>query len=276
MSDQAWYAICVLGVLAIIVIANRFLPILRDIPASGVTPGQRVPYSLARVQMAFWTAVIVGSLVYVYWIGGDGTGPFPTLDENLVVLLGISGATGVVASAIDISKDATVESAETEFAGTGEAIRSLDAQILSAASVPGSTGSDPTLAKLFADRAVKLEELARQQKSMSRSKRHDITGVDAKTEATRLKHDKPMKERGMHYLGLFFKDLLEDQNGNSLHRLQLVLFTAIYGTYVLWHVATATDMTKALDADLINNEALALMGISSGVYVGFKIPGKAN
>jgi hypothetical protein len=277
MSDQVWYVICVIGSLAIIVFANRFVPILRDIPASGVTPGQRVPYSLARVQMAFWTAVIVGSLIYVYWIVGDGKGNFPTLDANLVVLIGISGATGVVAAAIDIGKDATVEGAEAEFAGTGEALRALDAQILAVANAPGTAASDPTLAKLFADRAAKMEELTRQQKAMSRSKRADDTGLDAKAQETKLLHEKPSRMyRGFDYITRFFKELLEDQNGNSLHRLQLVMFTAIYGAYVLWHVATATDPSKALDANLLNNEALALMGISSGVYVGFKIPGKAN
>jgi hypothetical protein len=278
MSNLAWYAICLAGALAIIIIANRFVPILRDIPASGVTPGQRVPYSLARVQMAFWTAVVVGSLVYVYWIVGNGTGAFPTLHENLVALVGISGATGVVAAAIDIGKDAKVEGAESEFAGTGEAIRALDAQILAAASAPGTaTGSDPTLAKLFADRAVKMEELAREQKAMGRAKRVDNAGVDAQTQATILMHDIPSRtHRGFHYVSRFFKELLEDQNGNSLHRLQLMMFTVIYGAYVLWHVATATDPSKALNSDLLSNQALALLGISSGVYVGFKIPGKSS
>lgn len=277
MSDQVWYAICVIGSLAIILFANRFVPILRDIPASGVTPGQRVPYSLARVQMAFWTAVIVGSLIYVYWIVGDGKGSFPTLDANLVALLGISGATGLVAAAIDIGKDATVEGAEAEFAGTGEAIRALDAQILAAATAPGSSASDPSLAKFFADRATKMAELARQQNALSRSKRADVSGFDAKAQETKLLHENPGRVyRDLHYIARFFKDILEDQNGNSLHRLQLVMFTVIYGAYVLWHVATATDPSKALNANLLDNEALALMGISSGVYVGFKIPGKAR
>ena len=277
MSDQTWYAVCVLGTLAVIIIANRFVPILRDIPASGVTPGQRVPYSLARVQMAFWTAVIVGSLIYVYWIIGKGEENFPTLDGNLVILMGISGATGLIASAIDISKDAAVESAESQFAGTGEAIRALDAQILAAASAPGMAPSDPALAKLFADRAVKMEELARQQKAVNRSKRDDNTGVTAQAEENALKNRMPsFTHRSLRYIARFFRELLEDQNGNSLHRLQLVMFTAIYGAYVLWHVANATTVDNALDAKLLNDEALGLMGISSGVYVGFKIPGKAS
>lgn len=272
------YVLCVIEIALIIILANFHFPMLRDIPASGVTPNQRVPYSLARVQMAFWTAVIVGSLIYVYWIGGDGTGAFPTLDQNLVVLMGISGATGVVAAAVDINKDATVEGSEAAFAGTGEAIRALDAQIqLAAANATTASAADPTLAKLFADRAVKMDELARQQKTLERSKRVEDAMVDANTQKANLLIATPTRMgRGAHYTIQFFKDLLDDENGNSLHRLQLVMFTAIYGAYVMWHVAMATDMSKALDADLINNEALALMGISSGVYVGFKIPGKAS
>ena len=277
MTNQSWYAICIFGTLAIIFIANHFVPILRDIPASGVTPGQRVPYSLARVQMAFWTAVIVGSLIYVYWVIGKGEGDFPKLDPNLVVLMGISGATGVIAAAIDIGKDATVEGTEAQFAGTGEAIRAIDTQILVAASAPNTAPTDPTLAKLFADRAVKMEELARQEKALNRSKRDDVAGVTARTQEAVLKNQMPSTAyRGMHYVSRFFKDLLEDQNGNSLHRLQLVMFTAIYGAYVIWHVAAATTVVNALDAKLLNDEALGLMGISSAVYVGFKIPGKAS
>src|SRR5689334_19429804 len=223
MTNQSWYAICIFGTLALIFFANRFVPILRDIPASGVTPGQRVPYSLARVQMAFWTAVIVGSLIYVYWVIGNGEGDFPKLDGNLVILMGISGATGVIAAAIDISKDAAVEGAEAQFAGTGEALRAIDTQILAAASAPGTAPADPTLAKLFADRAVKMEELARQEKALNRSKRDDVAGLDARTQEAALKNRMPsLIHRGLHYVTRFFRELLEDQNGNSLHRLQLV------------------------------------------------------
>jgi hypothetical protein len=277
VPDPVSYAICLFAALAIILFANLFVPILHDIPASGVTPGQRVPYSLARVQMAFWTAVIVGSLVYIYWVLGSGKDPFPELDDNLVLLMGISGATGAAAAAIDIGKDATVEGAEAQFAGTSEAISALDAQILAVTSMPGIAGSDPTLSKLLEDRAQKMEELARQQTAMTRSKRADDDGQTAQAQAAQLKLTMPTTtQRAPHYIARFFREILEDQNGNSLHRLQLVMFTLIYGAYVIWHVATATETAKALDADMLDNQAMALLSVSSALYVGFKIPGKAS
>ena len=69
----------------------------------------------------------------------------------------------------------------------------------------------------------------------------------------------PMKSEG------FFYDLNNDGTGPSVHRYQMVLFTVIL--VVIFAVKTIAGLVMPdFDASL-----LALMGISNGTYVGFKL-----
>lgn len=62
------------------------------------------------------------------------------------------------------------------------------------------------------------------------------------------------------------KDLLTDATGYSLHRLQLLTWTL-----VLW-IVFWRSVWRALAMPDFDATLLALMGISNGTYVGFKIP----
>lgn len=62
----------------------------------------------------------------------------------------------------------------------------------------------------------------------------------------------------------FFEDILSDELGYSVHRCQMFLWTAILGVIFITNVITKQEMPQ-LDESL-----LALMGISSGAYVGLK------
>src|SRR5260221_2505239 len=64
------------------------------------------------------------------------------------------------------------------------------------------------------------------------------------------------------------QDLLTDVNGITLHRFQMLLWTVSLGLVFIVGVYQKLAMPE-FDATL-----LALMGISSGVYLGFKIPEK--
>ncbi len=70
--------------------------ILRD---SGVTKdGKRMPpFSLARTQMAFWTIIVLISIIYIWW----ETGTLVSLTSQVLILLGISAGTTVTANYID-------------------------------------------------------------------------------------------------------------------------------------------------------------------------------
>jgi hypothetical protein len=66
----------------------------------------------------------------------------------------------------------------------------------------------------------------------------------------------------------FFSDLLTDGTGPSFHRYQMVLFTVILAVIFVVKVGSSLAMPD-FDATL-----LALMGISNGTYLGFKLQGK--
>src|SRR5262245_1966030 len=57
------------------------------------------PYSLAKHQMAVWFILVVGAYLYVWLITGTGA-----ISSTALILIGISGATGLTAIAIDQNK----------------------------------------------------------------------------------------------------------------------------------------------------------------------------
>jgi hypothetical protein len=59
----------------------------------------RQSYSWSRVQLAWWTVIILSSFITIFFSKGVA----PTLHMSTVILLGISSATTVTARAIDLS-----------------------------------------------------------------------------------------------------------------------------------------------------------------------------
>jgi hypothetical protein len=66
--------------------------------------------------------------------------------------------------------------------------------------------------------------------------------------------------------GIFF--ILSDADGISLHRFQMVLWTILLGVIFVISVAKNLAMPE------FSGTLLALIRISGGTYVGFKIPEK--
>ena len=64
----------------------------------------------------------------------------------------------------------------------------------------------------------------------------------------------------------FFADILTDVNGISLHRFQAMVWTLVLGGMFVTNVAALKAMPT------FNAELLGLLGISNGVYLGFKVP----
>jgi hypothetical protein len=72
--------------------------------------------------------------------------------------------------------------------------------------------------------------------------------------------DRPTKSRGLLY------DILDDGKGFGLHRVQMVLWTLVVTVFVLQGVVSKMTIPE------IGPTMLALVGISNGLYVGFKLP----
>ena len=68
--------------------------------------------------------------------------------------------------------------------------------------------------------------------------------------------------------GGFWYDLLADENGISFHRYQIVAWTLVLTVIFVVGVWVRLAMPD------FDNQLLALMGISSGTYLGFKLPEK--
>lgn len=64
----------------------------------------------------------------------------------------------------------------------------------------------------------------------------------------------------------FMRDLLSDADGISLHRFQMFIWTLVLG------VIFVASVYKNLAMPQFSTTLLGLMGISSGTYLGFKVP----
>jgi hypothetical protein len=64
----------------------------------------------------------------------------------------------------------------------------------------------------------------------------------------------------------WFTEIISDGTGISFQRLQVVIWTGILGFVFAWTVANTCSMPE------FENTLLVLMGISNGLYLGFKIP----
>ena len=79
------------------IICDKKYGMLRDITKATV----HKPYSWSRVQMAWWTLIILSSFIAILWQNGKA----PDLHSSILILLGISAATTASARMIDIADE---------------------------------------------------------------------------------------------------------------------------------------------------------------------------
>ena len=89
---MTWLALLILVAIALVIYARRS-DMLRDGPS---IDGRYQPYSLARVQMAWWFFLLVVGYVFIWLV----TGEVDSIAPSLLGLVGISAATALAAVAI--------------------------------------------------------------------------------------------------------------------------------------------------------------------------------
>ena len=94
-------------------------------------------------------------------------------------------------------------------------------------------------------------------------KRSQLEALDKKIDDAKAGLSKPVSEG-------FFDDILTDVNGITLHRFQMVIWTFVLG------IIFAVGVYRTLAMPDFNTTLLALLGISAGTYLGFKIPERQN
>lgn len=207
---------------------------------SDQSSGQKPPFSLGRTQMAFWFFIIAISFVCIWMVTGD----LDSITESALGLMGISAATALGAGVVDSSKrneaENTLQNLEKEQKTLTERLQTLPAEIA---------------AKPVSEKGALENEKANKDAQLTQvtTKINDLTATLA-----------PKPSKG------FLTDMVSDVNGISLHRFQIFIWTIALGIIFLY------TMYQSLAMPQFSGTLLALMGISSGTYIGFKFPEKKN
>jgi hypothetical protein len=230
-----WFgAFAAVALIVVIVVLAVRTPLLRD------GGGTNAPFSLAKNQMALWFVVIFGSFVFVTVT----TGQAAAMSTTALTLIGISGATGLAAIAIDTRK----RSVETSEKQALEAERTTLQQELDG---PGGLREKR---KAAADSSAEAAQLD----ATIQAKLQRLEVVTAKLQSAPA----PQAQTSKGWL----TDILSDEHGLSFHRLQMAAWTlAMVGVFIV--AVWRTFAMAEFDATM-----LALLGISSGTYLGFKFP----
>jgi hypothetical protein len=196
------------------------------------------PFSLGRTQMAFWFLLVIAAFCFIWVV----TGSLSSLTTDVLTLMGISAGTGLASVLVDNSKRTTADDERNRLRAESASLEARLPEIRAA--LPQAT--DPV------DKARLDAEV---QRIVSR-----LAEINVALQLPPSAEEQP--PRG------FWRDILSDGSGISLHRFQIAVWTAVLG---LIFVATVYVQLSMPD---LNDQLLLLMGISSGTYLGFKFPEK--
>jgi hypothetical protein len=200
-------------------------------------PKKYKPFSLARTQMAMWFLVIIASYLFIWMVTSNAASLTPTV----LGLMGISAGTGLGSALIDSNKRKELDNKKEDL---DREAKTLEVQIDESASGIAATNDAGKLETLRASLTGKQTRLAQ-----------------VKEELTKLNTaDKPLVSEGI------MTDILSDNNGVSFHRFQIFAWTL---ALIVIFIASVYNVLSMPDFD---GTLLALMGISSGTYLGFKVP----
>jgi hypothetical protein len=224
--------------------------IIRDSEPQSPPEGKKRPFSLAKAQIAWWFFIIFGSFLLIRIVTDD----YNTINQTGLVLLGIGTAAALGAAIVNSSKrestDSELLTLKPKQATLQVAVKQLEAQ---AASLEAKkNASPPTIS------AQESETLAAVNRDLE-GKRAELEQLNQKVADAESARNKPVSEN-------FLQDILTDVNGVNLHRFQMIAWTITLGIIFLRSVYGKLAMPD------FDDKILALMGISAGTYVAFKIP----
>lgn len=208
--------------------------ICRDSGRPPPFPGAKQPLSLAKVQMGFWFLLIFNCYLWL-WIT---TGEEDTLNSSIPILLGISAGTAFGDNLItrSLANRAFASPANSPAAAT--AMCSSLAPLVSPQNGVASAAASPAGAVT------------------------DTVGVMQGAVATPISASPTFLERGTSTLF----QLISDERGVTFHRLQMLAWTVALGFIFL------SDVYYDLAMPHISSNLLSLMGLSTGTYLGFRVP----
>ena len=255
--DGWWAAFAFIGLVLVIILffwlARRGY-LIHDSNPPQPPAGQQKPYSLALTQAAFWFFVVIGSFLLIYLITGD----YNTISDQALILMGIGTGTALGAAMVN---DMKRDTSDKDLAGLKPERAKLVAEV---AQLEANQATLTIKINNAGVAATAEDQLALQNTTVAlEEKRAKLAETNKQIEDAEAGLTKPVSES-------FGKDLLTDVNGITLHRFQMVVWTIVLGILFL------TGVYKELAMPEFSGTLLALMGISAGTYLGFKIPERQN
>ncbi|HCN77968.1 MAG TPA: hypothetical protein DIT13_12345 [Verrucomicrobiales bacterium] len=249
-KGKAWAVIlCGLSLLVFVLVWAVRSGMLRE-------AGPGTAYSLGKTQMAFWGLLVVLSFFGVWIVSGK----MERIPDQVLVLVGISGTTGLAAMLIgDGKKTAAAQKAEElrgKIAEDAAKLAEIEARKTAmenerkAARETWPVEKEAILASLSMEAGSQAQALKKSREELAaREKESRAAPADKQWSA-------------------WFTDIISDASGPSFPRVQMMLWTLVLGAVFVKSVGTAFTMPE------FDNTLLLLMGISNGTYLGFKMPEK--
>jgi hypothetical protein len=249
-----WAAFSLIGLLltlGLFVALAKRTGVIRDSSPPLATATTR-PYSLSRTQAAFWFFLVIGSFIFLYMITGD----YNTVTEQALILMGIGTGTALGAAMIDATK---TDTANDQLSQLNPQRAQLQAEL---AEIDGKI-PDLTTRTTAANATDVDKQALSDAKVQQDTKQAQLDEINKKINDASSGLSKPTSEG-------FGRDLLTDVNGINFHRFQMLVWTIVLGFLFCAGVYTTLAMPE------FSTTLLALMGISAGTYLGFKIPERQN
>jgi hypothetical protein len=222
--------------------------IIRD-PNQAIREDGLPPYSLGRCQMAWWFFLTASAFCFLWIV--TGRGDTDTINSTVLGLIGISAGTALGASLISnnqVNTAAAAASPQRKFPDEISAARQELATAKAARANLCRHTPIESAALAAADYAIKAKATALE---------------DLKREFKVWKHE---------HRNQFLMDILSDDATDgarriiTFHRFQIVVWTLVLGMVFVSNVLSELVMPT------FDSSMLVLMGISSGTYLGFKLP----
>lgn len=264
---EGWFAFAIIATLVALA-CFWYMAVKSDIIRDSAPPepsnGGRRPYSLARFQMAVWFFAILIGYLFIFLLTGQFNN---VLNDQSLILMGIGAGTALGAVMIDSNKNGTARSqlltlvpqktkAEAELQDLQNQLRDTETQ-LAALKAPPADGTPAP-----APDNEQLQTLTQNRQTLKgqiAEKKSQLAALKNQLDDVYHTLQNPVSEG-------FLRDILTDSNGISFHRFQILVWTLVMVAIF------CTEVYSDLLMPEFSTSLLALMGISSGTYLGFKIP----
>lgn len=238
------------GALIIFLLLASQTDIVRDSTAP-LRPDGQSPFSLGRVQMAWWFFLIVAAF-FTLWVVTRDT---DTINGSALTLMGISAGTALGSAIIDAGKNR----------GIGDIDRYVPEFNLSAK-------KSDIIHELKQQLEVVQETLASLRNTRSTISPTDQAAIEVnETLQSEAKKTRAILRRQIEFFSwrswkVVMYDLLADEHVISFHRFQIFVWTIVLGIIFVYKVYEDLAMPD------FSSTLLGLLGISAGTYLGFKLP----